>query len=869
MNKFIVLLIAGLFLSSPSLIAHFSPETEMDLESLVAFQRNPSNALQFIEQGSRYNIQGWVYVQIQGSPYERGYQYGYLLAEEIIDLMNRWSNMIHNHPNIKPLSRFLDQSQYEKISAKWWEFCKKTTTRMYWDEFPQEYKDEIQGIAAGITEKGFFLHGQPVTYQDVLASNEMYEMLSKLTDRKIRKGTHPLFSLFDMIQPDIQQYTTLSSEEFVEGFLQDPLSPPHHHCSSFIATGNATTDGQLIISNSMWSSIDGAGMWWWSYYIAVRWNILLDVIPTDGYRFQMTCAPGYIWSDHDFYQNNAGMVFIETTVPQGIWSEDGLPLAVRARSAVQYADTIDEVIRFLKTDNDGVMNAVWLIGDTKTGEIARYELGLYHDAIIERTKNGFQWSSNNPMDFWVRWEKMDWKLLIQQYLYHIVLGLNTYQYHTPWYLPAPRDIAFEELGEKYYGDIDVEVVKEIMSTDPIGTYSPDCKITSTTLVENNGIWLFTGNPGGKTLSMATFDSPVISWDEVLPVGWVRLYGLPAEHSYIPSQMNSEQKKDPLVQWMTSTDGNRNDFSSQNIVIDSVMYAAANDGYIYAIDTDTGVILWSKTVGSQPTRPVYVNHSLYIGTHDGLKKLDTEWLDLGEKPIGPIVCPPMSGEHMIFVGTQSGKVYAYDEITGAERWSVDVGSEAWISNPSSDILVVAAGSSIFGLNVTDGKIIWDFETGAVVTTQPVVSDGVVYVGSWDSYLYALDVADGSEIWKIQTGWGIETVPVVDGTTVFFGSHDGTIYAVDKTSGEIHWTFRCNAAIHSSPTVYDTTLLMGSDDGYLYCFDTLTGYLKWSFAPGRTLEDSRSNYFTTALRSNAVVKDDLVLFSAKGTFYGIKI
>jgi len=28
--------------------------------------------------GYRYNIQGWVYIHIEGEPYERGYQYGYL-----------------------------------------------------------------------------------------------------------------------------------------------------------------------------------------------------------------------------------------------------------------------------------------------------------------------------------------------------------------------------------------------------------------------------------------------------------------------------------------------------------------------------------------------------------------------------------------------------------------------------------------------------------------------------------------------------------------------------------------------------------------------------------------------------------------------
>jgi len=33
------------------------------------------------EKGYRYNIQGWIYLHIEGEPYERGYQHGYLLAD--------------------------------------------------------------------------------------------------------------------------------------------------------------------------------------------------------------------------------------------------------------------------------------------------------------------------------------------------------------------------------------------------------------------------------------------------------------------------------------------------------------------------------------------------------------------------------------------------------------------------------------------------------------------------------------------------------------------------------------------------------------------------------------------------------------------
>ena len=54
--------------------------------------KNDENGMQVISSGQygkgyRYNIQGWVYIHIEGGPYERGYQYGYLASSEIVDMI--------------------------------------------------------------------------------------------------------------------------------------------------------------------------------------------------------------------------------------------------------------------------------------------------------------------------------------------------------------------------------------------------------------------------------------------------------------------------------------------------------------------------------------------------------------------------------------------------------------------------------------------------------------------------------------------------------------------------------------------------------------------------------------------------------------
>ena len=60
--------------------------------------------------------------------------------------------------------------------------------------------------------------------------------------------------------------------------------------------------------------------------------------------------------------------------------------------------------------------------------------------------------------------------------------------------------------------------------------------------------------------------------------------------------------------------------------------------------------------------------------------------------------------------------------------------------------------------------------------PVVVDGVVYLGPFDSYLYALNTDTGELLWHYRTGDAIFASPVVADGVVYVASTDNTIYAL---------------------------------------------------------------------------------------------
>jgi outer membrane protein assembly factor BamB len=93
-----------------------------------------------------------------------------------------------------------------------------------------------------------------------------------------------------------------------------------------------------------------------------------------------------------------------------------------------------------------------------------------------------------------------------------------------------------------------------------------------------------------------------------------------------------------------------------------------------------------------------------------------------------------------------------EALPAVLWSTSTGG-AVDSSPTVVNGVVYVGSdsgSIYALNATTGQIVWQTNTGAPVNSSPTVVNGVVYVGSESGYLYALNATTGQIVWQTNTG-----------------------------------------------------------------------------------------------------------------------
>jgi hypothetical protein len=281
-------------------------------------------------------VKGWTQVHLEGTPSEIGYQHGYLLAAEIQDMQKVFAlELTHD-------------------DGKDWNFFRDASKNILWPHVEQEYREEMQGIADGLNAQGVKLD-----VWDVVTMNASQEWSYYVGEYD---KAHKIASLPTVTAPE--------------------------HCSAFVAVGSYTKDGRVVIAHNNWTNyLDGS-----------RWTIAFDITPAHGYRLLMDGLPGLIHSGDDFGLNAAGMVITETTISgfRG-FDTNGVPEFVRARKALQYSASIDDVARIFKEGNNGGYANDWLIADTKKNEIASLELGL-KNVTLERKTDGYFVGSNFPIN---------------------------------------------------------------------------------------------------------------------------------------------------------------------------------------------------------------------------------------------------------------------------------------------------------------------------------------------------------------------------------------------------------------------------------------------------------------------------------------
>ena len=311
-----------------------------------------------------------------------------------------------------------------------------------------------------------------------------------------------------------------------------------------------------------------------------------------------------------------------------------------------------------------------------------------------------------------------------------------------------------------------------------------------------------------------------------------------------------------LKWSYSTGGA---VRSSPVVVDGVVYVGSDDGSVHAVDAATGKKIWSyPTGGSVDSSPAVFDGIVYVGSNDGnlyaINAYDGTKL-WSFHTADWIQSSPVVSNGIVYVGSDDHNIYAVNAATGLAQWSQPFTTDDVVSSsPAVYNNVVYVGSNdgyLYAINAYDGTKLWNFQTGASVTSSPIVAGGVVFVGNvWHFYVLGLG---GALKWKIDHAVGYNQASLSPPAYAYAG---GTVYvawpgleaivnyynvrAYSISTGARLWDFGRQGyyrpSLVSSPAVTNdmlyvgTTLTPSSSAGQsgIYALNIATGKQVWYFA-----------------------------------------
>jgi eukaryotic-like serine/threonine-protein kinase len=274
--------------------------------------------------------------------------------------------------------------------------------------------------------------------------------------------------------------------------------------------------------------------------------------------------------------------------------------------------------------------------------------------------------------------------------------------------------------------------------------------------------------------------------------------------------------------------------SSPVVAGGRVYVGSYDSNLYALDAETGALIWKRaTEAGICSSPLALNDLVIVGSEDNrVYALDAQrgtvaWTYTTGGPIRS--SPRLSGEQVV-IGSDDQYLYCLDIWSGRLLWKY----RAWGPIRSSAafgktlIYVGCADGNLYAIDRISGSMKWKFHSSGPITSSPVAQDGLVYVGSADQNFYALDGDTGWAVWKHRTAHYVTSSPALSDGQVFVGSVDGCLYALDARSGRVAWKYQTGSQITSSPRLAEGLVYFGAVDQHVYCLEQAQGDLRWQFA-----------------------------------------
>src|SRR5215210_8352602 len=253
-------------------------------------------------------------------------------------------------------------------------------------------------------------------------------------------------------------------------------------------------------------------------------------------------------------------------------------------------------------------------------------------------------------------------------------------------------------------------------------------------------------------------------------------------------------------------------------------------------------LWAHALdGYIEFPPSYCDGRLYVNTYRGTTyAVDSEtgdilwrWRGGGHKPSATVIDGPR-----LLVASTSGTLTALNRTTGRPVWRIR--TSAWIeSTPvvvGGTVYFASQDGRLFAANSATGRVTWAFDTGGRINASPSVSRNQVFITTYTGAIFSLRRSDGHKLWSTYLRRGVlgydsfYASPSTDGARVYSIARSGKVVALSASTGRVVWTQDVHSLGYSTPAIARGRVFVGGFDGALRAYRANTGRTLWRRSVG---------------------------------------
>ena len=281
-----------------------------------------------------------------------------------------------------------------------------------------------------------------------------------------------------------------------------------------------------------------------------------------------------------------------------------------------------------------------------------------------------------------------------------------------------------------------------------------------------------------------------------------------------------------------------------------VYATTGYGEVVALDAASGAVVWRQRLDSPASgAPTVVGNTVFLTSTDGTGwgvRADTGrvlWHLAGAGAVDAFAmdggaAPAVDGSTVIFPFT-SGLLMAAAADTGASLWTTAIDGErlgrafANMGDITGDPVVTGGmvyvgteGGRTGAYREDTGERVWTANEGAL--NPPLVVGGSVFVVNDEARLVRLDAADGSVIWSVQMPYFLKTRPtrisaisahygpLLAGGHILVASSDGLLRLFSAADGTLVAQVPVPGGVAAPPALAGGLVFIVSGKGQLLAF-----------------------------------------------------